>query len=51
MIRTEVFDHCDFTVGKFFNIEGQDIGFYIKAFKNRYKVCLVKQEVTHLYNR
>jgi hypothetical protein len=51
MIRSEVFNNCNFNVGTFDGIEGQDIGFFMSAFKHRYKVCLVNQEVKHLYNR
>lgn len=51
MIRSEVLNECKFNNKNIFGINGQDIGFYISAFINRYKICLINQEVEHLYNR
>ena len=51
-IRSEVFDHCNFNLHKWQSknliIEGQDVGFYNSAFKNRYKVSIT-DEVFHDY--
>ena len=51
LIRTEVFAHCDFTTKYFFKIQGQDIGFFLSAFKERYSTFLINDKVQHMYNR
>lgn len=47
-IRQEVFDDCNFSVGKFKNVIGQDVGFYRQAFYKRYSVAYTS-EVFHNY--
>ena len=51
LIRTEVFKKCDFNNKTFFDITGQDVGFFLSVFKNRYTTFLINDEVKHLYNR
>lgn len=51
MIRSEVFKDCKFSNKKYFGIEGQDVGFFMSAFKNGYKTIMIKNKVHHLYNR
>lgn len=47
-IRSEVFTSCNFKVDTFNGINGQDVGFYKEAFKQRYKVFML-DEVNHDY--
>lgn len=47
-IRTEVFDDCNFEIGVFKDITGQDIGFFQQAFKKRYKVFMI-DDIYHDY--
>jgi hypothetical protein len=51
MIRSEVFQDCKFSHKKIFGIDGQDVGFFMDAFKNKYKIIMINDKVKHLYNR
>ena len=51
LIRTEVLKKCNFNKKTFFGITGQDVGFFISAYKNRFTTYLINDEVKHLYNR
>tara|TARA_Y100000590_G_C15464308_1_gene917677 strand:+ start:97 stop:879 length:783 start_codon:yes stop_codon:yes gene_type:complete len=51
LIRKEVLKKCKFNKATVFGITGQDVGFFMSAFKNRYESFLINDEVRHLYNR
>ena len=51
MIRTEVFNDCNFDHKSYMGIKGQDVGFFKSMYDNNYTVFLLDDEVEHLYNR